>query len=198
MTLLVTGAGGFIGSRLRSLTARLETSTDVAWIDSRWEDSSELHQLAPSRVDRCIHLGWDVAIPDYRTNETTNQRSLRSSMELLDLLQRRGCEHLVAVGTYAEYAPSDRPLDEDAPCVGGTAYADAKLAFHSLLERSELPFAWARPFNVLGAGPPAHHLVAQICTGLRNRKVVLLSEGTQVRDFIDVLDVARPLADCRR
>jgi dTDP-6-deoxy-L-talose 4-dehydrogenase (NAD+) len=194
MSLVVTGAGGFVGRHLRRLLEAAPDPVDVVTIDHRWSDPAELGALLPGRIDACIHLGWSASGPGYLTDEEGNAASLAASVGLLGLLVARGCGHLVVAGTCAEYAPSDSPVSEDAALAPTTAYGRAKLALFEQLSGSPIPFAWARLFNVIGPGDGPGRLMPTVASALAAGTAVALSPSDQRRDYIDVDDVAGAVA----
>jgi nucleoside-diphosphate-sugar epimerase len=56
-----------------------------------------------------------------------------------------------------------------------------------------LGVAWARLFNLTGPGEDPRRLVPMVVRSLLDGKPVSLSAGAQVRDFLDVADVAAAL-----
>lgn len=195
-TVLVTGAGGFIG---RHVAASVTVSGDqLIAVEHRWHDSAALqHLVGDGSVDRCIHLGWYADPSDYLHAAEPNLTSLAASLDLVRLLIDRGCRHLVVAGTSAEYGAPTAPVDESAPIAPTTAYAAAKTALRVLLESSWRPVgmtvAWARIFNLTGPGEHPRRIVPQVVTALLEESPIALSDGRQLRDFLHVSDVAGAL-----
>lgn len=194
--MLVTGASGFIGRRV---VQRLATEgRPVIAVEHAWHGEDELDELAAgAELAACIHLGWYARPADYLVDVAGNLESLRSSCALVGWLGRRGVTHLVAVGSGAEYGVSDEPHDEDECPDPWSVYGAAKSAFHQLLRSSMRPqamrVAWARVFNVTGPGEHPDRLVPTVVRRLLAGDPVDLSPGGQVRDFLDVDDVASAL-----
>lgn len=194
---LVTGAGGFIG---RHLVLHLRSmDVDVLGVEHSWKSGSHLDQLLGREpVEACIHLGWYADPSDYLSNELANLRSLGSSVQLLTALVRRGCRYLAVAGTSAEYRPSSIPLTEDGDLEGATSYARAKGTVRELAmelsSKSLMETAWCRIFNVAGPGEHPRRLLPLVTHALLTASPVDLTVCTQVRDFLDVRDVAGALA----
>ena len=193
---LVTGAGGFIG---RHVVSQLRSAgVEVVSIEHAWHSRAQVDSLlGTSSVGRCIHLGWYANPADYLSSELANLQSLRSSIELLGALMSRGCEHLTVAGTSAEYSPSVFPLTEGDSVDEATPYARAKAALRDLTAElshlNVLPTAWCRIFNVTGPGEDPGRLLPLVTRALLGRSPLDLTDGTQVRDFLDVRDVAAAL-----
>jgi dTDP-6-deoxy-L-talose 4-dehydrogenase (NAD+) len=194
---LVTGAAGFIG---RHVVSQLGSAGgEVIAIEHAWHCRAALESLlGTSAVDRCIHLGWYADPADYLSSETANLVSLRSSIELVGVLMSRGCQHLTVAGTSAEYRPSASALSERDDVEEATPYAQAKATLRDLtaeLSRlNVLPTAWCRIFNVAGPGEHPGRLLPLVARALLEGSPLDLTDGTQVRDYLDVRDVAAALA----
>jgi dTDP-6-deoxy-L-talose 4-dehydrogenase (NAD+) len=196
MAVLITGAGGFIG---RAVTAHLrELGVQHVEVKHRWSDALELSAaIGTAAVDSCLHLGWYANPLDYVTNVPGNLDALGRSLELVDLLMRRGCGRLVVVGSAAEYAPSPDVLTEASAIGALSPYGATKTALRTVLAGlgvpSEMTLAWARLFNVTGPGEHPARLLPAVAATLASFQPVDLSPGDQVRDYLDVRDVASAL-----
>lgn len=142
-------------------------------------------------------------------------RSLRSNvvgtLNLLDAMGAHGVSRLVHSSTAAVYGrPEQLPVTEAHPTCPATPYAAAKLFAEQAIgfqaAATGLGAVSLRCFNVAGAsGPlgewhhPETHLIPaalQVAAGIRGAMPVYGSDlatpdGTAVRDFVHVADVAR-------
>jgi dTDP-6-deoxy-L-talose 4-dehydrogenase (NAD+) len=193
---LVTGAAGFIG---RWVVAELHTrGVPCIVVEHSWQSISEVEELiAGIEVDRCIHLGWYTGPDDYLTSRPANRRCLAASLDLAELLLGTGCRHLVVSGTSVEYAASDVDLDEDARVAPSTFYGASKASLRLLLRsfwcQEGRGLAWARIFSVTGPGEHPQRLLPAVVRALAAGLPIDLSDGAQVRDYLDVRDVAAAL-----
>ncbi len=193
---LVSGARGFVG---RHVVARLEADgREVVPIHHAWDRAEDLDALVGDQVfGSCIHLGWYAHPSDYLTNVPGNARSLRSSIELAAWLARRGVTRLVVAGTCAEYGDRIGPHREDEAPNPWSVYGATKASLRLLLESSmfsdSLSVSWGRIFNVTGPGESEQRLLPFVARSLLAGESVDLSPGEQVRDYLDVSDVASAL-----
>ena len=167
-------------------------------VEHRWQDADELVAVVErARPWACIHLGWYADPADYLTAVSPNAASLASTLDLARVLDRAGCVRMVVAGSSAEYAPAPHPLSEDDLVAPTTVYGSAKALANELLgsrcRPTVMTVAWARLFNVVGPGEDARRVVPSVARALLEGREILLSEGTQVRDYVDVRDVATAL-----
>jgi nucleoside-diphosphate-sugar epimerase len=220
MTVLVTGATGFVGSQVvRQLLAsdvdvaalvrpgserrRLAGVSDqIRILEADLKDSAAVAaQLARCRPEACIHAAW-YAEPGKYLVAPENLDSLRSSLALLEELARVGCGHVVGVGTCFEYEMASAPLKEDSPTRPTTLYAAAKLAFSVVagqrLAQLGIGMAWARLFYIYGPYEDERRLVPAAIKALTAGREFATTSGEQVRDYLHIADVASGLCALSR
>ncbi len=215
MTVLVTGAAGFVGSqvvrqlvasgidvaamvrpgsarpRLRGLEGKVQLlEADVA------DTEAIATWLAKYRPDSCIHAAW-YAEPGKYLDSPLNLDSLRSSLALLENLAKAGCKHVVGVGTCFEYEMGSTALDEDSPTRPLTLYAAAKLAFHEVAaqraKQLDMGLAWARLFYLYGPFEDERRVVPAAIKALSAGLEFKTTSGEQIRDYLHIEDVASGL-----
>jgi len=215
VTVLVTGATGFVGSHVvRSLVA---SGTDVAILvragasrqrldgvvervqvlEGDLADGVAVERLLEGvRPEACIHAAW-YAEPGKYLDSPQNLDSLRSSLDLIERLANAGCKHVVGVGTCFEYAMQDTPLTEDSPTGPFTLYAAAKLAFYLVAAQRAaqlgMGLAWGRLFYLYGPYEDERRLVPAAIKALSSGREFPATTGEQVRDYLHVEDVAAGL-----
>jgi nucleoside-diphosphate-sugar epimerase len=220
VTVLVTGASGFVGSQVaRQLVEsgqnvavlvrpgaslhRLAGITDrIQKLEGDLADGGAVRtQLARCRPEACIHAAW-YAEPGKYLVALENLDSLRASIALLEELARAGCRHVVGVGTCFEYEMGTTPLREDSPTIPATLYAAAKLAFSHIaaqrLAQLGIGLAWARLFYIYGPGEDERRLVPSVIKALSANHEFPTTAGEQVRDYLHVEDVASALSELSR
>jgi UDP-glucose 4-epimerase len=198
-------------NRLRTLTG-----TEPNFVRADVCDGASLEALfARERIDAVVHfaafkaVGESVAKPlAYYANNIGGLLTLCRTME------RHACKTLVFSSSATVYAPSEtQPLPETAPLATSSPYGETKLMGENML-RDVLAAdpAWAiallRYFNPVGAhesgmigedprGIPNNLMpfVAQVASGKREFLQVFgndyaTPDGTGVRDYIHVMDVA--------
>lgn len=217
MTITLTGATGFVGRQiLRSLLERGCSVRVIVRDPSRLrgipvsgalkvvqtpdlftEASSRLEELLDG-AETLVHAAWHVKPGEYLTSPL-NIACLTGTLNLAYAFAAVGGKRFVGVGTCAEYDPSAGLMTTDTPLAPNTLYAACKAsAFHVLrcfFDTESVSFAWCRVFYLYGDGEDERRLVPYIHRQLRAGQEVLLTRGDQVRDFLDVKDAARMIAD---
>jgi nucleoside-diphosphate-sugar epimerase len=106
-------------------------------------------------------------------------------------------QHVIHVGSAAEYGDAGRDLREDGPANPTTAYGKSKLeGTRAVVERCAalgLRGMVARVFTVYGPGEHSGRLLPSLIEAKRTGKALDLTSGVQRRDFTYVEDVAEGL-----
>jgi UDP-glucose 4-epimerase len=215
---LVTGAAGFIGSRLvgELLTREWEVWGIDDFSAGRHENLSDAVAtgrchiveadvadvqvvaalMAAARPHLVFHLAARHFIPDcerdpvsaLHTNVLGTQSVISAALRVLPC-------RVVFASSAAVYAPSLQPHDEQAPVAPDTVYAVSKMAGEQLLAhagRAGLNYRIARLFNVFGPGDHTRHVVPDIVDGVI-AGALALGPLDPVRDYVYVDDVVRAL-----
>ncbi|HLO02711.1 MAG TPA: NAD-dependent epimerase/dehydratase family protein [Symbiobacteriaceae bacterium] len=199
MTILVTGAAGFIG---RHVVQRLRAEGEaVLGVDQRPGADRQLDLLTAdldpllAGVDGVIHLAGQPGVreswqrfPDYaRGNIELTQR-------LLEALRERPLQKFVLASTSSIYGAAPMPAREEGPLLPVSPYGATKLAAEGLCDlygrTASIPWVALRFFTVYGPGQRPDMAFTRWLTAQRDgQPVQLFGDGGQVRDFTYVDDV---------
>lgn len=165
--------------------------------------------------DHIIHFAADIVVPEsmqkpikYYNNNTIN------TIWLISLALQNKVSSFIFSSTAAVYGvPESLPVGEDAPLQPINPYGRSKLMSEWILQdavlaQQEMKYIILRYFNVAGADPEcrlgqstpeATHLIKVACqTALGQRQILEIfgadyptRDGTGVRDYIHVTDLAR-------
>lgn len=192
---MVTGAGGFIGSRLlRTLRAHNPGASGWTRSDCDLRDPEAVARaIAPIEPTHIVHL---AASPGGSpVSDWTVVSDEVAMVGNLALAMPQGCR-LIHAGSMAEFGRSGR-FNEHAPRRPRTAYGCAKAAAtdHAVSMRFWMAksITVARLFGVYGPGEADTRLVPHLIRSLSAGGRVALSPGDQVRDFVHVDDVCEIL-----
>ena len=195
---------------------------DVPLIIGDVGDVDLLAAIIPEHhVDAIIHFAGSIVVPEsvthplrYYDNNTSNSRTL------IEAAVNAGVKYFIFSSTAAVYGnPEKLPITEDTPTQPLSPYGRSKLMTEWMLQDAgaahDLAFIALRYFNVAGADPlmrtgqstrNATHLIktaVQAALGMRPSIQVFGSDyptpdGTGVRDYIHVSDLARAHVDALR
>ncbi len=149
-----------------------------------------------SAPDAIVHLAWYARPHDYLAS-ADNVDSLTGTLAFARAALAAGCLRMIGVGTCLEYADLPHSRSEDDALDPQSLYARCKRAAHLVLsevfERGGGALAWARLFHIHGPGENPTRLVPALAASLREGRSFALSPGQQLRDHLDVRDVASAL-----
>ncbi len=214
---LVTGAGGFIGSHLvEALVARGDSVRAMVRYNGRGDLGSlgELSRDVRSSVevvtgdltdpffvrrsaDRCdvvFHLGALIAIPfSYRSPAQVFATNVTGTLNVCQACVDAGVSRMVHTSTSEVYGTARQvPIPEAHPLVGQSPYSASKIGADKCVESYHLSFglpaATVRPFNTYGPRQSARAVIPTIFTQALTRSEVKLGSLTPTRDLNFVTD----------
>src|SRR6266404_8018637 len=183
------------------------------FIEGDLQDRQSLEKgLAKQRPDAVMHFAASALVGESMQNPSKYFRNnIANGLNLLDAMINVGVGKIVFSSTCAIFGPPERvPIDETMPTRPISPYGESKLAFEKILrwygEIHALKFVSLRYFNAAGATEnlgedhrPETHLipnVLKVALGQRPNVEVYgtdydTPDGTCIRDYIHILDLAR-------
>jgi len=213
-TLLVTGAGGFVGAAVarvalaagHRVVAMSRTPHPSRLADVHGDlvlgavDMAETPALtaavAAAKPDCVVHCAWE-GVGGAKRAADIQFANIATTCTLVDAAVAAGATKFVGIGSQAEYGRFDRRIREDDLPEPTMLYGAAKLsACHLARQRSlgtGMEFAWLRLFSTYGPGDNPNWLIPSVITDLVARRRPRLTAGTQCWDYLHVDDVARAI-----
>ncbi|MCC6658326.1 MAG: SDR family NAD(P)-dependent oxidoreductase [Rhodocyclaceae bacterium] len=212
---LVTGAGGFIGSHLAERLAELGAHTRAmvrytsdgnwGWLDSSPRKGDMEVMLGDIRdrdsvrqamrdVDQVFHLAALIAIPySYHAPDSYVQTNVVGTLNVLQAARDSGIERVVHTSTSEVYGTAHYvPIDENHPLQGQSPYSATKIAADKMAEAYflsfGLPVTTVRPFNTYGPRQSARAIIPTVITQCLSGNVVRLGNLNPTRDLNFVSD----------
>jgi NAD dependent epimerase/dehydratase len=215
---LVTGAGGFIGSHLVDALARHGCLVRAMLHYDARAHRGNLEFLDPAvlkvleivsgdvvdpffvahAVKGCevvFHLAALIAIPhSYLAPASYVQTNVVGTLNVLEACRTQGVERLVHTSTSESYGTARyTPIDEEHPLQGQSPYSASKIGADKIAESYHLsfglPVATLRPFNTYGPRQSARAVLPSILSQLLSGQSELhLGDIDPVRDLTFVGD----------
>lgn len=208
--ILLTGATGFVGRQILSALATMNVPVTlvvrgelkrveslpvdrVILTDDAFAQSRSWWVEALQGVDTVIHAAW-FAEPGQYIQSPINLDCLKGTITLAQACVDAGVRRFVGTGTCFEYDTDAGYLSVDTPLRPATPYAAAKaatyLALNQSLPKAGVEFVWCRLFYLYGEGEDPRRLVPYIHQQMQQGEYADLTDGLQVRDYLDVRDAA--------
>ena len=207
-TVLVTGAGGYIGRHvvnelLQRGFAVKAVDIDVTQVDERAErircdlfSGDEGIYEALGRPDICLHMAWKDG---FVHNAESHLFHLPAHYLFLRNMIRGGLRHLAVMGTMHEVGYYEGAVNEDTPTNPLSMYGIAKNTLRQMLPLliGDLPVTtqWLRAYYILGDDLKNNSIFSRI-TKLEQagEKTFPFTSGKNQYDFISVEVLARQIA----
>ena len=212
---LVTGAGGFIGSHLTEWLAalgaevwamvRYKSDAGIGWLqDSPWMEKIRIVRGDLTDADSVagavegmhtvFHLGALIAIPySYSAPSSYVQTNVVGTLNVLQAARRHNVARVVHTSTSEVYGTARYvPMDEKHPLQGQSPYSATKIGADKLVESFhlsfDLPAVTVRPFNTYGPRQSARAVIPTIITQALSGRSLKLGHLHPLRDFNYVED----------
>ena len=183
----------------------------ASFVQADLHDAEKLRETL-NGIDAVIHMAaFSLVGESVEAPSKYYHNNVVAGLVLLDAMRDRGVKRIVFSSTAATYGePEAQPIFESAPTNPTNPYGESKLAFEKAMHWYEraygLRYASLRYFNAAGASEqcgedhdPETHIIPialQVAAGRRSHVEIYgddypTEDGTCVRDYIHVIDLAR-------
>ena len=218
MTILITGADGFIGSHLTEALVRqghkvrafvlYNSFNSWGWLDHCGTDVKGQFEVfagdirdphgvkeAMKGCDAVLHLAALIAIPySYHSPDTYVDTNVKGTLNVLQAARELGVQRVIHTSTSEVYGTARFvPITEEHSLQGQSPYSATKIAAdqlaYSFYASFGLPVVIARPFNTYGPRQSARAVIPAIITQIANgQRRIRLGAVSPTRDFNYVQD----------
>ena len=192
---IVTGAGGFIGSHLVEALVKQGAQVRAMLRYTSRADRGNLEFLSHDNLERVEIVRGDLRDPHFMLNALAEQEivfhlaaliaipysyiapsdyvatNITGTLNVLESARRNCVQRVVHISTSEVYGTAQfRPIDESHPLVGQSPYSASKIGADKLAESFQrsfgLPVVTVRPFNTYGPRQSARAVVPTILAQL--------------------------------
>jgi dTDP-glucose 4,6-dehydratase len=224
--ILVTGAGGFIGSHLTELLVEKGYNVKAfvhynSWNKWGWLDTSSVKKRveiitgdirdydsvfsAMKGCDTVFHLAALIGIPySYVSPQAYIKTNIDGTYNVLQSARQLGIEKIMVTSTSETYGTAQYvPIDEKHPMVGQSPYSATKIAADQLAisyyNSFNLPVKIVRPFNTYGPRQSARAIIPTVISQILNGQTTLkLGNLNPTRDLTFVKDTVNGFYEIAR
>jgi len=204
--LLITGAGGFLGSNASNYFS--SKGYDVFAASRNPKDSWRLNlipcnklplditsksscesSIKTSSPDCIINFAAYGAYPGAQTDSSLMKKTnVVGAKNLLECASEHSIPNFIQIGSSSEYGPKDFPIDESDSCNPQDDYAKTKLEATKLTlnDWGSTKTSVARPFSPFGEFEESRRLIPTLILSALNKTAAQLSSPNSMRDFMYV------------
>lgn len=219
--ILVTGAGGFIGSHLTEALVRAghsvralvryNSTNNWGWLDKVPAEVRDQIEVMPGDIrdpngmrvamkerEQVFHLAALIGIPySYHSPDNYVDTNVKGTLNILQAARDADVERILVTSTSEVYGTARQvPITEEHPRQGQSPYSATKIGADHLALSYYLsfgtPLTVVRPFNTYGPRQSARAVIPTIITQLLAGATELkLGSLTPTRDLVYVHDTAQ-------
>lgn len=213
---VVTGAGGFIGSHLterllelgakvtalvhyncRSFNGWLEEKAiyhdSLAIVSGDIRDPFQINELL-NEADTVFHLAALIGIPfSYKAPQSYLETNLNGTLNILEATKNKKVRKIIVTSTSEVYGTAiQTPMNEKHPLQAQSPYSASKIAAdmlaYSYACAFETPVTIVRPFNTFGPRQSARAVIPTVIEQALSCKTIKIGDLSPIRDFNFVSD----------
>lgn len=211
---LVTGAAGFIGINLVKELVKKEYEVYGLVRKNNLESIMKLNAISQDIVivdnidlligcaesygsfEYIFHLATVGVMPNDQDIEMMCEVNIKMGVKVIDFARKNNSNLVINFGSCFEYGDHGNDfLKEEMTCYPESLYAISKNASTKMMteyaKKQKVSLITVRPFGVFGIGESYTRLAPSIIRKCINGETVQTTEGNQVRDFVNVSDVAK-------
>ena len=206
MKILITGAGGFLGSNLCNLLSKdhkilavsrkfdnIIKSENIQFVKCELSEYEHLEEVFSSFMpDTVVHCAWQGGNSSKDTNEIWQSNNIISSNIILNFCSQFNINHFIGFGSSAEFGDFKKRFTEESICKPINMYGIAKYSARLISERycldNGIKFSWVRPVFTYGPFDVETRLIPKTINAFLNNEKITLNSCSSFVDYLYVED----------
>ena len=212
MKILVTGANGYIGSKV--IKELCDEGVNVVATDISCGNIDKRADYIAANIfenrdnwftffncpDVCLHLAWRDG---FVHNSDKHMLDLSAHYCFMTNLISHGLKQIACMGSMHEVGYWEGAIDENTPCNPMSQYGVAKNALRKAIElyaaQNNCKFQWLRGYYIFGDDLYGNSIFCKIRQAVKDgKKNFPFTTGKNKYDFIHIDDLAKQIAACVR
>lgn len=210
---IVTGAGGYIGSRFCHYLADQEVEV-LAVTKSECNSLENLQgvtvckepisslllsgkKAALDNVDVLYHLAWHGVQADQKNCEEIQIKNIKVCLSAMQLAEKIGCRKVIMPGSASEYAYCGETITGYNIAAPSDFYAATKVAAHIMCQQyaqqHKIAFNWLVIGSIYGSTRKGGNLISYTIESLLSGNIPIFTKLEQNWDYLHIEDLIRAL-----
>lgn len=210
-TYIITGANGFVGSRLIKKLSENTANQIICVVRSDKTDTTAFNRIGNIRIIVCpmegysslqdklsginadffIHLAWEGSTGSKRANHTIQLENVKNSIDAYNAAEKIGCKRFLCAGTVSENVLSQ--VNTVKSISQNMIYAQAKRSLYEFLcilsKQSKTEFVWMQFSNAYGPENRSGNLISYILSEIEQGRTPETGSGSQPYNFVYIDDL---------
>ena len=207
---LITGANGFIGSRLTQYLIEKELSViaviepgmkipsdffqkDITILELKMEDISRTQIDIPDNIDLIYHFAW-AGVDSRRKNlEEIQLKNIQYGLNILKMAEARNIPKVVCPGSASEYACFDGIITGKESPEPADMYGAVKAAVRYVMSMDAkskgIQLVWTLITSIYGPGRMDNNLITYAITSFLKHEIPSFTKLEQQWDYLYIADL---------
>jgi len=190
MKIILTGAGGYLGSNLKIFLSNFH---EVKPLSLRPNNLDHIeHELLEFDPDVVIHCGWGLG-NSYKDIMDVNQfDNIFVGCELLKSISKLNNVTFMGFGSFSEYGTIKNPAKEDDQVLPDNLYGFTKNSYKNISQNfcriNNNRWLWIRPCYVYGKNDVSTRLIPKVFDSCINKNDLVLNSCNSIVDYLYIDD----------